>query len=376
MFVLLLGLLGVAAMLPVGSHYVKRGEEFDRGSAVGQAALGETVARGLLNKDRWVRITQFNNNALPTMQPVTAIIDNAFSMNDLTLIPDAYVIDPLGIFEMGRYLAETSILNLDRLWVFPADAPLNETPFRRVSLPEVAYLSTARNIFQSRDELTFIVPEADDESSRLLFETDGNLQAVRRQTGGDFSWLITVAPEYDFNETLNRMLPVTGDRPDVQHTVSFVVFHNRDFVMHQPGTDSAYNERQVLADILSPGFGGGEVRLRTVTTDEELLHKFEGVRTHEWLLLYGPENSNLPPTMWRWFTAWYEIVSIDEEVEGQTERFVSLRGPDWPWAQATTVRAGLFGGAIAVFTQSMQLETNTSWTPPVNVAEMGMPRQP
>jgi len=46
-FVLLFGLMGVAAIFPVGNHYVVEGEKFDLGSSLARNAFEEIKARGI-----------------------------------------------------------------------------------------------------------------------------------------------------------------------------------------------------------------------------------------------------------------------------------------------------------------------------------------
>jgi Tfp pilus assembly protein PilV len=53
MFVLLFGLMGVAAIFPVGNHYAGKGEQFDRGSALAEAAFADLKARGMLTPEYW-----------------------------------------------------------------------------------------------------------------------------------------------------------------------------------------------------------------------------------------------------------------------------------------------------------------------------------
>lgn len=52
--ILALGLLGVAALFPVGSFLMQRGEIYDRADAAAQAAFNDAVTRGLLDPQRWV----------------------------------------------------------------------------------------------------------------------------------------------------------------------------------------------------------------------------------------------------------------------------------------------------------------------------------
>src|SRR3990172_9543175 len=53
MGILTIGLLGVAAVFPVGSFYMQKGDIPDRGSAIAQAAFADALARGLLNPSTW-----------------------------------------------------------------------------------------------------------------------------------------------------------------------------------------------------------------------------------------------------------------------------------------------------------------------------------
>src|SRR3972149_4361023 len=53
MGILTLGLLGVAALFPVGGFYMQKAEIADNGSAIAQSALADIVARGMLDPDTW-----------------------------------------------------------------------------------------------------------------------------------------------------------------------------------------------------------------------------------------------------------------------------------------------------------------------------------
>ena len=54
MGILAIGLLGVAALFPVGAYYMQKGEVSDNGSAIAQAAFNEVMARGVLNPEKWL----------------------------------------------------------------------------------------------------------------------------------------------------------------------------------------------------------------------------------------------------------------------------------------------------------------------------------
>ena len=51
MFVLLFGLMGVAAIFPVASHYLTQGDQKDRSDALAANAFAEIKARGLMRPE-------------------------------------------------------------------------------------------------------------------------------------------------------------------------------------------------------------------------------------------------------------------------------------------------------------------------------------
>ncbi len=53
MFVLMIGLLGVAAMIPAGRHEILEGSKIDNATAVGRAAFRDLKIRGYLNPANW-----------------------------------------------------------------------------------------------------------------------------------------------------------------------------------------------------------------------------------------------------------------------------------------------------------------------------------
>ncbi len=54
MFVLLFGLMGVAAIFPVGNHYAEKGEHFDRSTVLCEAGFADLQNRGMLNPTAWI----------------------------------------------------------------------------------------------------------------------------------------------------------------------------------------------------------------------------------------------------------------------------------------------------------------------------------
>jgi hypothetical protein len=114
MFVLLFGLMGVAAIFPVGSHYASRGEQFERGAALADAAFADLKARGVFNPTRWMYAqapqtseggqVRLSGSLLDArlIQPASGNPPGYFNItppsNNSTLGPGhAFVIDPMGV---------------------------------------------------------------------------------------------------------------------------------------------------------------------------------------------------------------------------------------------------------------------------------------
>jgi hypothetical protein len=205
----------------------------------------------------------------------------------------------------------------------------------------------------------------------LLFDDGVSGVPLRRQSLGEYSWLITIGPQYTPDqEYASTSFPgsnylATGLDPRLAHRVSVVVFHKRN-LLFPTGSETELNEREVIARFVSPGGpSGGEVLLRTDDPRE-----LEGLRPGEWLMLFGQYEPS-----GRWFMGWYRIVTmdlgyddlpLDSSPAGVREgsRIVSLKGPQWPWTVGQSARAGLFSGIIAVHTKTMPLESKSAWSIP------------
>ncbi|MEM8866223.1 MAG: hypothetical protein AAGF31_11825, partial [Planctomycetota bacterium] len=120
------GLLGVAALFPVGSHYLRQGDVSDRADAIAASALNASIARGMLDPENWIIA-----RGIPANNPSRAVYDTNFATafesdlaaatNDLTsgtnpiadpllrqiainrrmnlLYGSIYFLDPLGVAE-------------------------------------------------------------------------------------------------------------------------------------------------------------------------------------------------------------------------------------------------------------------------------------
>ncbi|MEQ8835890.1 MAG: hypothetical protein RID07_03705, partial [Lacipirellulaceae bacterium] len=168
MFVLLFGLMGVASLFPVGSHYAAQGEQFDRSTALSDAAFDELLARGILRPQAWLygdpdvradTVETVYDYDLAVIQQST-INSGQFNIINPAITPGrAFIIDPIGVQSalppqnalqehnhFFPYLqGATQSMTMPAAWnsppatwtLPPAAWPIQEPtwPIRRVSLP-------------------------------------------------------------------------------------------------------------------------------------------------------------------------------------------------------------------------------------------------
>lgn len=334
MFVLIFGLLGVAAMFPIGQSYVFKAAQYDRGAALGQAAFNEIRVRGMLRPqlDHWLRPDSPLNGASPFVPGTPPVPNNVPDLRGI-----AFAIDPLA-----------SAMNMEtggtaNLTNFPAAPPASAagpprltraTLARAPGLPAPALSrALAEQLFMSRDDLSIDLPEDRDAPAVQLLSTTG----TRRQFAGEYSWLFTVVPAVE-----------TG-REDL-YTVSVVVFHKRIFPTDPADPQPPERMVQIVGDKLLGGFGGGDAQLTAPISS-----LLDGIRTGQWCLLSAWLNND--PTSNMPVFKWYRIVSVEKEVQPEQAgftRWVTLAGPDWDPRLTTAV--SLFDGAIAVYEKTMRIE--------------------
>ncbi len=382
-FVLLFGLMGVAAIFPVGNFYVVEGEKFDLGSSLAQNAFEEIAARGMLRPRAWLYA-----NTPPGMAIVNPFVIQPKGLGFAAPNPDmfnesfptgpghAFVIDPLST---AIAIASGALTNLDvwpleqspgvfntampTVWSTPAAPriPLNNAgtrwPVRRITLPQATGIplstAVAETIFRLRDDLSVTQPKEDDRPSIQNWDLDTTSAIptlLRRQYKGDYSWLATVVPTSA--ESLAAFQPAvpTNDYGEQRYDVSVVVFRKRE------ETPSATSERLIQAEFINEGeiaIYAANAALVDAAVDE--------IRPGNWIAVAGVNQ-----TTGDFMMKWYRILSKDQETTSgftlpfaganQQVRFLTLDGPDWPLDSYADLRAILLPGAISVATQQLHMK--------------------
>ena len=404
MFVLLFGLMGVAAIFPVGNHYAARSEQFDRGSALAQSAFADLKARGMLDPKHWYYASQPDGDTIGG--PVYGVIANEMfrvpidtSDRDNPQPGYAFVIDPMGA-GLGLYGTPPVTTNLDSFPYAslidagtPDGAPNTQMPdawrvtatkmglyglhwpVRRVSLLQspstLLNPRVAETIFRLHDDVTNEQPRESDRPAIQRWSADyngfpqdepWNHRLLARSYSGNYSWLATVVPTTA--ESLAALQPINPRFGSDLYEVSVAVFNKRE-----PLPPSAATERLIEAEMLQ----GNELVIFGKASSpeqaaENLNNATEGIRPGQWIAVTG-----VHPTNGSFLLKWYRILSIDDETQENQPlatvagnypvRRAMLDGPDWPLTNigggvraAPDLRAIILPGVISVSTQMLPME--------------------
>lgn len=419
MFVLLFGLMGVAAIFPVGNHYAAKGEQADRGTALAEAAMADLKARGMLNPNLWRYANRplDDNSGIAGTQPIPVLLPTGeFNVVPFDLATNgpgyAFVIDPMGS-ALGFYDTTPITVNLDYFpyaslvdastpegapntlmpneWRqnLPAKQGLvaSRWPVRRISFqtpdpanptnpPTLMNSRVAETVFRLHDDVTNELPKQDDRPAiqRWSVDTGGypleepwNHTLLARQYAGAFSWLATIVPTSA--DSLAALQPLNSRFGSDLYEVSVAVFNKRE-----PIPPSAATERLIEAQMLQ----GNELVIYGTNTDdflaaENVNNAVKDIRAGQWIAVSG-----VHPTTGAFMMKWYRILSLDDETqEGQPIldssgnyngsypiRRAMLDGVDWPLTKLNAAgvradinaRAILLPGVISVATQMLPME--------------------
>lgn len=355
MAVIAIGLLGVAAMFPVGASKVQQAIRHDRASALGQAAFHEIKIRGLLNPGNWVVPDTSDTDPLLTTSVLTGgginpdllLPATGSTLPGIPLAPassfSGFAYDPL------TYAGSSHALQQG---LFAFSTPSTNPPAGVPWLLRVTSANASGNlpgrplanaVMTAHDDLTFDRPDDRDRPAFQINKTDsGTGTNIHRQYDGAFSWMFTAVPLLDSNSNL------TG-----RYNVSVVIFHRRLLVDTLPLTAEVSERMVPIVGSLGGGIGGLEANLSSGTKAY-----LERIKSGNWVMLSGMKNS-LP------VIKWYRVTSIEDEIlgagAGPFTRWISLAGPDLDTTNTTNVRISLFDDAIAVYERTMRVEGSSMY---------------
>lgn len=318
MFILLVGLMGVAVLIPAGQVELLQAAKYDHAATVGRAAFRDLKARGFLNPANWssANASSLNIPGTPYWSPATGTINTAAALPNK---PTA-MIDPLGLLSAAATSPPTT---------FPANAGGTTLRMERIT-PNFGNASMANTqanqiadlVFRSSDDLV-----TQPNTNRNLPPTQQMMGGTNRRSSlGNYSWLATICSDPTV------ALP-TGVAPDNKVIVSVVVFYKRKLI------DPLTAETSATLTFRGSGIGGGEATVANPT---------KALVPGQWILVGG----TLPlGNVFRW----YRVVNADVIDTSSSAQAISLAGPDWN-TSATATTAWMQDNIIAVFEKNMRLE--------------------
>jgi Tfp pilus assembly protein PilV len=376
MFVLLFGLMGVAAIFPVASHYIQEGDKRDRSSGLAQIAFEELKSKKLLRPTTW---------AIPSTPNFSYPFLSSGQFTLAAMQGHAFIIDPVGTAAANRItpppngydFLPVNAFNGQNPWSNPPSPQKALTgitwPIRRITFDvnsnpnTVTAMSaqTSEAVFTLHDELATIQPEAGDRPSVQLWRRDGSGQMLSRQFGGNYSWLATVVPTR--TTALTGLQPAAGIR-DEFYEITSVVLYKRNPTPSVTVGSSAGSERLVCAEFLN----NGELALyNDASTVDTVDTALDGIKPTNWIAVCGVNQVN-----GAFMLKWYKILAMDDSSSQdiltgagtRTVRYLMVDGPEWPTGMNGSnplgwqnLRAIVIPGAIDAYTQVMQLTNNISF---------------
>lgn len=344
-FIGLIGLLSLAALIPLGLVQIAQTVRADTAGFAARAAWRDIRVHDLLSYTRGTRKSFLAGGAVDTRAAYFRADGTAYQTSATFEFPNdepefstsaggtnvavaaapqgAYVIDPFGLAFtnspdlMGVFpclqSAETPPMGLERITIGIPDPnnlvdntlPPSEDNFRIVPLRGTRAIQR----FTPLVDAAFTEPDPGTGRPQRVFASDG-----RAGIDGNYSWMVTVNPSFD---------PVRAN--DVYYgtqnplcTVSVVVFHRRT-----PTATNYPTEEEARVYVAFPpggGISGGDVRIAW-NGDSDSIPK---IRPGDWIMLYQFASWDTNP---RWIAKWYEVLSTDREPKSFTTNYNSGDDP-------------------------------------------------
>jgi prepilin-type N-terminal cleavage/methylation domain-containing protein len=400
-FVLAIGLLGVAALMPVGSYQMQRGQIAQRVSEIGPAALDLLEASDMHSPERWGRETDSPRfDDIEKHGSNDEWVRRAHHSSDGTApssVPSEsnYLIEYLrsnGSTNLGSYKQADSAtyesgdvvvarrcepFAIDPLYMYqvgmnPFVSALNDPygtgdAMPRITVSGVTSQAAAESIFQNDEDLIVVEDEDSGFPSGRAVWGPSNSNPVKAKSEGNYSWLATFSPGEK----------ATGSDPK-QWTVSVAVFYKRPLGLRD---NEGKNASQWTVPFSTSGGNNGYTTVRchgengeNDPVDATLI--FDADSESDKFDQDAGDSMRIKRRMWGLVTfadgshkraRWYRVGTVQKPLkndDSDTKNNIHMRliGPDLPKIPSdasdddviTSARITFFEGLEGVFTRAMR----------------------
>lgn len=356
MGVMVVGLMGLASLIPLGRLELAEGNRLDNTSTLGRAAFRDITVHGYLRPEMWVDPTTGQNisatNGFKTgtrlSPPVAPIVidplmcapidfgetinqagpasvndDEAAHRRNVSVFPYS-----LGLPNAGGSSLESQASTPKIARVSLRSFPTNVNQRSATSLAYTMRYDVASRLFRSNDDLNFAIPTAKDKNPTSLFvptemssttftaqdntiNSAGSLVVTKtigragfREYKGDYSWFMIAEPslaECWCDASQAWKIPALGGptaSPFVmrQFRVWVVVCNKRDLrstAKLDLGVDPAVGERMAWVDFLDRFTARIRVSLSGSLSNENVAQRMLDLKTNSWIAVIGRFPNNL-----------------------------------------------------------------------------------
>jgi type II secretory pathway pseudopilin PulG len=336
MFILSVGLLGIASLLPIGQRQAALADQQDRLSSLGQNAIRSFRTRGYSNPAFWM----VGSGSGPTGSYFSTPI----------------LIDPLmAAKQSSGKVPHSGTQVIPRYSVKPTTTSTT-----------MLNIAGAEAMFISRDDVLVEFGNLPEDATKAKFE-EASSSKIRRDFNGEYSWAAMLAPTYPGvkplgNDPTNTAYDYGKPYAEQSCQLSIIVFYRRNLsVLTDQDTVSGQaipRERAVsVVSFDGNGIGGGEVTIKTTGGSYDTMLKIG-----EYVLLYQAPTGSPGNTGYKPYRAqWYRVLGADAFVAGDN-RQVTLTGADWDTGNGyNTPQMLIFDGAVGVYNKTIRLEGPSMW---------------
>lgn len=392
MGVAVIGLLGIASLIPLSSKNAADSMYMSEAQALSTDWYSEFNPRGLNVSGNWIMYRDFST---PARQNFDKQLGSTLSSRGCTPAP-TYLLRELGresICLDPYFLAHSSFSNTQSNWYRPAVFPYYQDTYNplidsaypvasvgssfweaqprmvRVTVPGDSggplSMRSLERTFLSTDDLTITrdVPALNvDDKDETVPPMRYGLSNARFASTNHYSWFATMSPA--------EPIPALSTESTIFYTVSLVVVHDRDLQVFDPAVtamrtgindpprvdDKPKGERLLWVEPISGDFvGGNGGRVRLIGNDGT----DSDVKSGDWVMLsrtYAASLVSASPITVRPFTVfrWYRIISVEQE---QTPTLLST--PPLPYQLGTLT----------------QVTNSATVGDPYNIASSSLPNQ-